>query len=256
MGGGAGLASAERFTPPIQGMFRGKRMNDVLQFVLKHGYSILFASVFAHQLGLPVPAPLFLLAAGALASAGKLSLTATIILAVAACVLADWPWYEAGRRRGDRVLHFIHRLTRDPDAHDRRAKATFERFGPSILLISKFVPGLDAVAPPLAGTSRTSRLRFLTFDAIGAALYACAYAGLGHIFSHDLNRAAAYVGKAGTILAGVVFAGLFLYLAGKLFRRHRFVRESRDIATLPPDPIKSGASLPVPAILEGLENGD
>ena len=137
-------------------------MNAIVQFILRHGYLILFAALFAHQLGLPVPGPLFLLAAGALAATGKLGLAPAVILAVVACVLADWPWYEAGRRRGDKVLHFLHRLARDPDAHDRRAKATFARYGPSILVVSKFVPGLDAVAPPLAGTSRTSRLRFLT----------------------------------------------------------------------------------------------
>ena len=191
-------------------------MNDIVQFVLKHGYPILFAALFAHQLGLPVPGPLFLLAAGALAAAGRLGLLTALGLAIIACVLGDWPWYEAGRRGGDKVLHFIHRLARDPDAHDRRAKATFARYGPSILVIAKFFPGLDLVTPPLAGTSRTSRLRFLTFDAIGASLYSCAYAGLGYVFSHDLERAAAYAGRAGTLLGGLALGVLAIYGIRKL----------------------------------------
>lgn len=200
-------------------------MNAIVQFVMRHGYFILFAAMFAHQIGLPVPGPLFLLAAGALAAAGKLGLVPTLGLSVIACVLADWVWYEAGRRRGDKVLHFIHRLTRDPAAHDRRAKKVFARYGPPILVVSKFVPGLDAVAPPLAGTSGTSRLRFLAFESLGAGLYACVYAGLGDVFSHDLDRAAAYVGRAGTLLAGLVFAGLSIYALRKLALRYRFIRE-------------------------------
>lgn len=196
-------------------------MNAIVQFVIKHGYSILFATVFAHQIGLPVPAPLVLLAVGALVAARKLGLLPVLSLSVIACVFADWVWYEAGRRKGDKVLHFLHGFTRDPDAHDRRAKRTFARYGPPLLLIAKFVPGLDAVAPPLSGTSRTTRLRFLTFDALGAILYACAYTGLGYVFSHDLDRAAAYVGRAGRILAGVVFAAVIVYLcARKLLRSH------------------------------------
>jgi len=195
-------------------------MNAILQFVVKHGYSILFAAMFAHQIGLPVPGPLFLLASGALAADAKLSLVPAIGLGVTACVLADWVWYEAGRRRGDRVLHFIHRFTRDPDFHDRRAKRIFARYGPQILVVAKFVPGLDAVSPPLTGTSGTSRLRFLTFDTLGASLYACVYAGLGHVFSHDLDRAAAYVGRAGTLLACLAFAGLCIYAALKVARRY------------------------------------
>jgi len=202
-------------------------MNAIVQFVVKHGYSILFLAVFARQIGLPVPAPLFQLAAGAVAAAGKLGLAPAIALAVMACVLADWPWYEAGLRRGDRVLHFIHRLTTDrPDYHDRNAKKIFARYGVALLLIAKFVPGLDAVAPPLAGTSRTSRLRFLTFEALGASLWASAYAGVGYLFSHDLDRAAAYVCRVGTVSAGLLLTAFFTYASYKLVRRHRASRIS------------------------------
>lgn len=207
-------------------------MNTIFQFVLKHGYSILFAALFAHQLGLPLPGPLFLLAAGAVAAAGRLGFVPALALAVTACVLADWPWYEAGRRRGDKVLHFIHRLTRDPDYHDRKAKETFARYGPPILLVSKFVPGLDAVAPPLAGTSRTGRLRFLAFDASGAALYSFTYAGLGYVFRNDLNRAAAYAGRVGSVLTAVALAGIFVYTARHLMRRRRVIVDARRVGAL------------------------
>jgi membrane protein DedA with SNARE-associated domain len=218
-------------------------MNEIVQFVLRHGYSVLFAAVFAHQIGLPIPAPLFLLAVGALAAAQKLGLVPVISLAVIACVLADLVWYEAGRRKGDKVLHFLHSLTRDPDAHDRRAKATFARFGPPLLLIAKFVPGLDAVAPPLAGTSRTGRLRFLSFDAVGASLYACAYTGLGYLFSRDLDRAAAYVGRAGTILTGVALAALSIYIARKLARRYRVSHQCRIVQVTPANPMQSASCI-------------
>jgi len=145
-------------------------MNAIVQFLVKHGYSVLFAAIFARQIGLPVPAPLFLVAAGALVGAGKLGLVGALGLTVTACVLADWVWYEAGRRWGDRVLHFIHGLAPDPAAAECRSKKTFARYGPGLLVVAKFVPGLDLVGPPLAGTSTVSRLRFLAFDTIGAAL--------------------------------------------------------------------------------------
>ena len=204
-------------------------MNAIVQFIVKHGYSILFAAVFARQVGLPVPGPLFLLAAGALAATGKLSLVGALGLAVAACVLADWPWYEAGRHRGDQVLHFLHRFARDPDAHGRRAKRVFARYGPPLLVLAKFVVGLDAVAPPLAGTSRTSRLRFLTFDVIGASLYSAVYTGLGYVFSHDLDRVAAHLARAGRLLLGVVLAGVVIYGVQKLVLRYRSVLEPRIV---------------------------
>jgi membrane protein DedA with SNARE-associated domain len=200
-------------------------MHSVLDFVTKHGYSVLFGAVFAHQLGLPVPGPLFLIAAGALAAAGKMGLVVALVLAVTACVLADWPWYEAGRHQGDRVLNFVHRLTQDPDAHNRRAKRTFAKYGPSILFIAKFVPGLDAVTPPLAGTSGTSRVQFVALDTVGAGLYSCAYAGLGYVFSDDLDRAAAYASRAGTVFVALLAAVLAIIGARYLVRRYRLTQE-------------------------------
>lgn len=233
-------------------------MNVILQFVLRHGYSILFAALFVHQIGFPLPGPLFLLAAGALAAAGKLEFLVVVGLTIAACVLADWVWYEAGRRDGDKVLHFMHRLTtRDPDFHDRRAKRTFARYGPALLLVAKFVPGLDAVAPPLAGTSRTSRFRFLVFDALGACLYACVYGGLGFVFRHDLDRAAAYVSRAGKVLLGLAFLGICTYIAHKMIRHYRLLRESRSVRTTPADPSECGDSVEVPCgNIGGQKNGD
>ena len=209
-------------------------MTAILQFVLKHGYSLLFAALFAHQVGVPVPGPLFLLAAGALAAAGKLSFPTVIGLTVVACVTADLIWYEAGRRGGEKVLHFIHRFTRDPDFHDRRSKRVFARFGPPILLVSKFVPLLDAVSPPLAGISRTGRFRFLALDSTGAALYACVYGGFGYVFSHDLDRAAARLSRAGGVLLLLGFVGVCGYYACKaLMQRLRKSRSAGQVRVAP-----------------------
>jgi membrane protein DedA with SNARE-associated domain len=231
-------------------------VSAAFQFVLRHGYSTLFAALFAHQIGLPIPGPLLLLSAGALAATGKLGPLAVLGITMLACVSADWIWYETGRRRGDKVLHILHRFTRDPEFHDRRAKRVFARYGLPLLLVAKFVPGLDAVAPPLAGTSRTSRVRFLAFDAVGAALYACAYGGLGYVFSHDLNRAVAYVSRAGRFLLVFAFVGICIYLAYRRLRHLRPAGESHVLHIAPAGPIESENSIDMPRVLGGQENGD
>lgn len=204
-------------------------MNAMVQFVVRHGYPMLFAAVFGRQIGLPVPAPGFLLAAGALAAAGKLDLVPGLGLAVIACVLADWLWFEAGRTWGDRVLHLILVFAPDPETAERRARTMFAHHGPPLLVLDKFVPGLDAVVAPLAGTSGTSLIRFLVFETIGASLWSAVYAGLGYVFSHDLDRAAAYVGRAGTFLAGVLLTALVLYAGCRLAHRRGLGRQSSEI---------------------------
>jgi len=50
-------------------------MDDAVQGLLQYGYILLFAFVLAEQVGLPVPAVPVLLGVGALAGAGRMSLT-------------------------------------------------------------------------------------------------------------------------------------------------------------------------------------
>jgi len=232
-------------------------MNAFVQFIMNHGYLVLFAAVFARQIGLPLPTPLFLLAAGALAAGGKFRLVVAVTLSVTACVLADWVWYEAGRWRGDGALRFIHRFAPVPDGAEHWAKKTFARFGPALLVLDKFVPGLDAVMPPLAGAARTNRLRFLAFETLGAALWSSAYVGVGYIFSHDLDRAAAYAAKACTLLAIFVFAGFSIYASRKLVHWYRLTRGSEAVRFTPVDSIAAGCSLTDPCrIIAGGDHRD
>jgi membrane protein DedA with SNARE-associated domain/rhodanese-related sulfurtransferase len=212
-------------------------MNAIVQVLAKHGYSVLFASVFARQMWLPVPAILVLIAAGALAGSGRMTLAVALGLAIIACLLADMVWYEAGRRWGDQILHFIYGLALDPDAAARASKKTFVRHGLWTLVLAKFVVGLDAATPSLAGLSGISRLRFIAFDAFGAALWSGAYAGLGYVFGKDLDHAAAYAVRLGTVWLIVVFASLAMYVGRKLVRWHRFVHEFR-MTRITPEELK------------------
>jgi hypothetical protein len=54
-------------------------MNEVIAFVSQYGEILVFAVVFAEQIGLPLPAVPILLVAGALAGAGKIDLTVVIV---------------------------------------------------------------------------------------------------------------------------------------------------------------------------------
>src|SRR5215475_7972902 len=89
-------------------------MADTLQFLVKHGYIVLFASVLAQQLGLPLPSTPFIIAAGALAHSGQLSFTAVLLIACSAAMISDLVWFEIGRRRGTRVLQFLCRISLVP----------------------------------------------------------------------------------------------------------------------------------------------
>ncbi len=208
-----------------------------LDFLMRHRYAVLFAAVLTEQLGLPVPAAPFLLAAGALAGMGQLELVPALLVALLASALSDSLWFELGRRRGGRVLRLLCRLSLEPDSCVRRTEEAFVRRGPNTLLVAKFVPGLNTVAPPLAGIIGMRRARFLTLAGAGALLWAGTWMLLGWIFRHQLDRIARAASEMGGWL-GLLLALIFLgWLAFKWDQRRRFLK-SLWIARIAPRELK------------------
>jgi len=201
-------------------------MNQIVSYLVSHGYSVLFFVIFARQLCLPLPGILFLLAAGALAGAGRLSFALVVVVSVVGSVLADWLWFEAGRWKGDSVMHLIHGLA-GISRPNFDIKRLFTKYGERSLLIAKFVVGLDAVAPPFAGVFGTSLGRFLAYDVMGSALWVGAYAGLGCAFSSQLDRAVALAGSFGTWVGIAVLAAAIFFVLNRSLRWHRFLRAYR-----------------------------
>ena len=117
-------------------------MNEIIHHLERHSYSLLFACVFVRQAGLPVPAILFLVAAGTLAGNGYLSIAIILCVSVVATVSADLMWYEAGRLHGNDILHFIQRFSCISDDTFIKLKRQFARYG------AKTPPHLEAVYRP------------------------------------------------------------------------------------------------------------
>jgi membrane protein DedA with SNARE-associated domain/rhodanese-related sulfurtransferase len=136
------------------------------------GYAGLFGCVFMEQIGLPIPAFPALLGAGALAASGELSLPLCLLVVVLASLLADGIWYGIGRVRGSKVLNLMCKLSWRPDTCVSKTKNAFSVLGINTLLFAKFVPGLNTLAPPLAGITEVPILRFVLYDCGGIIIWA------------------------------------------------------------------------------------
>lgn len=212
-------------------------MHRTLEFLLHHGYLVLFAWVFAEQAGIPVPSVPLLLAAGALAGSHQLSFFTSLALVVCAAVSADFIWYRLGRTRGIRILQFLCKISIEPDSCVRRTEGIFARQGARSLLVAKFIPGLGVVTPPLAGIFHMRARRFVLFDAMGASLWASCFLGLGYLFSGEIERIAERAASLGSGLAVILIGVLAAYLSYKFIARRRFMRELR-IARITVDELK------------------
>jgi membrane protein DedA with SNARE-associated domain len=213
-------------------------MADTLQFLVKHGYVVLFAAVLAQQLGLPLPSTPFIVAAGALARSGQLSFFAVLFIACGAAMVADFVWFEIGRRRGARVLQFFCRISLEPDYCVRRTENSFARHGAKTLVVGKLVPGVSVLATPMAGVYGLSRSRFLIFDGLGILLWIGTFELLGYLFSDQLEDVVAYASRFGGLLFVLLAGSLAAYVAWKYFQRRRFLRSLR-VARITPEQLKA-----------------
>jgi membrane protein DedA with SNARE-associated domain len=212
-------------------------MDNVLPFLIQHGYSVLFVWVLAETMGLPIPCAPLLITAGALAGAGEMSLFLCIATGTSAALLSDIFWYVMGRRRGGEVLSLICRISLEPDSCVRRTENIFARYGARSLLITKFLPGLSAVSTPLAGVIRMRLSLFLLFDTLGILVWVGAYALSGYLFSEQLDRAIANAVGMGKTLLVLVAGGLTVFILWKYALRRRLLREL-SIARITPEELK------------------
>jgi len=212
-------------------------MNETLQFVVRHGYLLVFAWVFIEQAGLPIPSTPMLLAAGALAGAHRMNLGLAILVALLGAIFSDSMWYELGRLKGVRVLQFLCRISLEPDSCVRRTQISFTRNGPRVLLGAKFIPGLNAMAAPLSGIIRMGWGKFLLFDSLGALVWVGSFTIAGYAFSSQLESVAAraqYLGEGLGVLLVAAFAG---YILWKYYNRQRFLHRLK-IARITPEELK------------------
>jgi membrane protein DedA with SNARE-associated domain len=166
-----------------------------------------------------------------------MSLAVSLVVVLAASLPPDLVWYELGRRRGPRVLARICAISLEPDWCVHRTETTFLRLGRKLLLVAKFLPGLSALASPVAGSAGVARWQFVLLDVAGALLWAGTWMGLGYAFSDALDVVAGWVARLGgyaVLLAGAVLSG---YVAYKYAERRRIFRQLR-MARITPDELK------------------
>jgi membrane protein DedA with SNARE-associated domain/rhodanese-related sulfurtransferase len=190
-------------------------------------YAGLLLAVFAEQLCLPIPSGVLLMVAGALSSQGEMQIGIIVVLGVGGCLVADGLWFWSGRRWGSRIIRLLCRFTANPRKSSEEAHEKFLRYGPPVLCVAKFFPGVNFVMPPLVAAEGVSPTGFLAFDAIGAFLWSGFYVGLGYVFRNQLDVAIGWVKHFGVFVGTAVGLSIALYALWRGLHLLRMIRRLR-----------------------------
>jgi membrane protein DedA with SNARE-associated domain len=226
----------------------GGIMPSLLAELARHGVSIILGNVLLERLGLPIPAFPTLIAAGALATQGRLSAFGILFWSAGAALAADLGWFLLGRTRGGKILKTVCKVSLSPDSCVRQTELLFERSGMRSLLFAKFIPGYSMVAPPLAGAMGASVLSFLLWDGAGNLLWAGLGVGTGFLFHDAVDRILGLLSTLGLWALAVLAVALGLFILWKWWERRRFFR-SLALARIPVDELHDRLASPRPPLI-------
>jgi len=214
-------------------------VNVILRFFTSNSYLVLFLWILGKQLGLPLPSSPMFLAIGALAATRRMNVAESTSIALVAALIGDLFWYQLGRQKEISVLGRFCRLALEPDSCVRLAENFFARHGVRSLLVAKFIPGLNAVAAPIAGAIRTPKWRFILFDSLGILLWASTYETLGFVCAHEVRKIAARASQASALVLSI---GLLSLAAAVIVRKSAHRRQflaSLRMARITPEELKA-----------------
>src|ERR1700758_954110 len=184
---------------------------DLYLLMARHGYAVTFALLLAEAIGLPFPAAIALVAAGGAGAAHPLWGPYVLLACVSALLLGDTVQYWLGRYMGWALLGFLCRVSINPETCILRSAESFYKRGKITLIIAKFVPGVNTMAAPLAGSMKMRFGQFLRLDLAGALLYSVTYLAIGYVGRDFLAALLQSFHAAGLVMEAVITIALIVY---------------------------------------------
>jgi len=212
--GSAGLSSGPQ--PVLPGF-----LNSLASPLEHYGLWALFLLVLVEDFGIPLPGETVLITAAIFAGSGRLNVVMVGLVGFGAAIIGDNIGYAIGRfggrllveRWGGYVFLTAERL--------KAAEAFFDRQGGKIIVIARFVEGLRQANGIIAGIIGMHWLRFIAFNALGAALWVGTWVSVGyfagqHITTiyNDITTYSLYAAIAAVVLIAA-------WIAYRLRKRHK-----------------------------------
>lgn len=199
----------------------------------QHGVAMLTLLVFLQAIGLPVPCAVALILAAAESAKGHLSVLGVLGGSLLGMLVGDVLMFLLGRYTGWWLLGTLCRVSLNPESCVVTSADTFHRRGRSLLVVAKFVPGINTMAPPLAGSMQMRWWSFLGLDLAGAALYIGAYFIVGYLCSDAVSAVIRFYERFGHLTTALVLILVTAYALWLLWGTLRARRLGRGVPHAP-----------------------
>jgi membrane protein DedA with SNARE-associated domain len=197
-------------------------MDNLLTNMAQHGYALVFALLVAEAVGLPFPASIALVVAGAAVASHTLTAGGVLVAAIVALLIGDTIQFWLGRYTGWALLGFLCRVSMNPETCILRSAESFYKRGKKTLVVAKFIPGVNTMAAPLAGSMKMRFSQFLQLDLAGCVLYSTTYVLIGYLSRDFLTALLKGFHAAGIAMEVVVIVAVLVYAVYRGVQFHKY----------------------------------
>ncbi len=202
--------------PPLPGF-----LNSLAGPLDHFGLWAVLLFVMIEDFGIPVPGETILIAASVYAGTGRLNVVAVAVAGFIAAVIGDNIGFAIGHFGGRALALRWGRYVFLTEERLDKAAGFFDRHGAWIITVARFIEGLRQANGIVAGITGMRWLRFVAFNALGAALWVGTWVSVGYLAGSHIGTIYSYITRYSyyaLIAFGVVIAAL---VARHLLRRRR-----------------------------------
>jgi membrane protein DedA with SNARE-associated domain len=217
---------------------------EALASPLQHyGLWAIFFLVLVEDFGIPVPGETVIIAASIYAGSGRLNVVAVGVVAFVAAVLGDNIGYGIGRFGGRRLVdRWGKYVFLTPERLDK-AEDFFDRQGAKIITIARFIEGLRQANGIIAGITKMHWLRFIAYNALGAALWVGTWVSIGYFAGQHINTIYGVITRYSLYVAIAAVVVIVALIARHIMRKRRqAVRPTRSAAAEAAGPAEAAGS--------------
>ena len=207
--------------PPLPGFL------EALSSPLQHfGVWAIALLIMVEDFGIPVPGETILIAGAIYAGAGRLNVVAVGVAAFIAAIIGDNIGFAIGHFGGRALALRWGKYVFLTEERLDKAERFFDRRGAIVITFARFVEGLRQANGIIAGITGMHWLRFLIFNAIGAALWVGTWVSLGYLAGDHITTIYHYI----TVYSYYVLIALAVLVVGYIALRLRRRRHRRASA--------------------------
>lgn len=184
-------------------------MSDyLLTQIINYGSPLFGLILFLAALGIPLPASILVVAAGAFSQQGFLNWSSIAFFGLLGAIAGDAVSFGMGLYAKNWVSK---RIAGSPTW--KNARQSFEaRAGLAIYLTRFLITALAVPTNLIAGGSGIKFRRFMAYDSLGELTWIILYGGLGYWFGSQWELVGDFINNFGGLILGVLILGVGIWL--------------------------------------------